>query len=126
MGFASSLNTGIGGQAMQAFGNTGMAFDPSDVDYLLPFACTARALTVQLTAAPGAGSTRTFQLVVNNTPQLPGCQIVDANTACVGIGTFTFPAFNPANPAANHVAILSGVGGAPAAPSAAYFSWECR
>ncbi len=52
----------------------------------------ARDLSVQITAAPGSGNDRTFELVVNGTRSGLLCEIANSATSCSDSGPVTVPA----------------------------------
>ncbi|HJS94996.1 MAG TPA: hypothetical protein VJ741_12090 [Solirubrobacteraceae bacterium] len=68
-------------------------FDPAAVSYRTPnHALIAQDLSVELTAAPGAGAGRTFVLYVNGSASDLSCQILDNATSCTSTTTAAIPA----------------------------------
>jgi hypothetical protein len=79
---------------------------------------TARDLFVQVTAAPGSGADRGFELVVNGSPTSLFCEITDAATTCNSTQAVSIPAGATLSiRASTHCC-------SPAAPADARFGWR--
>jgi hypothetical protein len=118
-GHISVLNTLVASQgfASPVGYSQAEASSTNFVDAIGPHAATtATNLTVHLQNAPGAGSTRTFEIVVNATPSAP-CTIEPTGTDC----TVTL---NQNVPADALIYIESDVTGADAQGADAAFAWS--
>ncbi|MGH7427462.1 MAG: hypothetical protein ACREJ4_03745 [Candidatus Methylomirabilaceae bacterium] len=84
--------------------------------------CTAQALSVKLTAAPGGTHSRAFTVRANGGDTAVTCTISTSSTTCTSASTATISAGSDLT---MKVVTTDGGGGSPAA-SDAKFAWECR